>query len=463
MPSPRPTITLIGRPNVGKSTFYNRLIGKKIAIVDDMPGVTRDWKEGNARLAGLEFTIIDTPGIEGLFAEGLSSRLRQQAETAIGKADSIWFMIDGKTGVTPLDEQFAAWLRTLKKPVVLLMNKSETKKSEANSFEAYQLGFGAPLMISAEHGLGLEDIVTQALAPLFPEKTDEPTEQQEDLRHFTPTEDKKHAPLSIALIGRPNAGKSTLFNAIIGEERTLTGPEAGLTRDAISVPFHYNGETLKLVDTAGMRRKANVTEKVEDMAVKETLHALRFAPVVVLVIDATLGFEKQDLLIAGLVEQEGRCLIVAANKWDLVEKKGEKMAELKRRLSFNTVAMQQTPIIPLAAIKQRNYADLLDACLMAYDLWNTRISTAKLNTWLERVLAQHPPPLVQGRRFKVRYMTQIKSRPPTFALFSTSSQGSLPEDYLRYLENDLRESFALPAIPLRFLVRKGDNPYAEKK
>jgi len=466
----RLTLAIVGRPNVGKSTLFNRLVGKKLAIVDDTPGVTRDWRAADAVLAGIELTVVDTAGLEEAFDGSLEARMRRQTERAIESADVCLFLIDARSGVTPLDRHFAAWLRKGKTPVILAANKCEGKVGQPGLLEAYELGLGDPIPLSAEHGEGLADLV-EALLPYLPpedeaeeadaEAAEDAEEAGEDGEEEGGEPKGPEKTLQLAIVGRPNVGKSTLLNSLVGDERVLTGPEAGMTRDAISVEWTWRDRPFKLVDTAGMRRRARVETKLEKLAVADTLRVIRLAQVVVLVMDAEAILDKQDLTIARMVVDEGRGLVIAINKWDIVENKQEALQQLKDRLETSLPQVRGIPTVTISALKGQRLDTLLDAVLEVYRLWNRRIPTAQLNRWLNGMLEAHPPPLVDGRRLKIRYMTQVKSRPPTFALF-TSRPVEVPEHYTRYLVNGLRESFELPAVPVRILLRKGSqNPFAD--
>jgi GTP-binding protein len=445
-------IAIVGRPNVGKSTLFNRLIGRRLALVDDTPGVTRDRRTGEGSLGGLSFTLIDTAGLDEAGSQSLAGRMRRQTEAAIDEADLALFMIDAREGVSPLDRHFASIVRRKGKPVILLANKAETKRGAEAVQEAYELGLGDPIAISAEHGEGL-DALYEAIAAHAPQ----PAAGEDESQAEEVAEDER--PLRLAIIGRPNAGKSTLVNALLGEERMLTGPEAGITRDAIASDLFFGGRQIKLWDTAGLRKKAKVQDKLEKLSVADALRAIRFSEVVILVVDAGAPFEKQDLQIADLVEREGRALVIALNKWDLVENKQSRLKALERDLEESLPQLRGVEMIALSALRRQNLDRLMQSVLNAYELWNKRISTAALNRWLAEMVEQHPPPAPGGRRIKLRYMTQSNARPPTFVVFCSNAK-DLPQTYLRYLVNGLRESFGFSGTPLRVLLRQTENPYA---
>jgi len=439
-------VAIVGRPNVGKSTLFNRLVGKRLALVDDRPGVTRDRRYADGNIGDMDLTLIDTAGYEDVTDDSLESRMREQTELALEDGDVILFMMDAREGVTSLDQIFAVRLRHQNKPVILLANKSESRESGGGVGEAYALGFGEPVAISAEHGEGMADLYAAlviASADIFIEEVDEP--------------DK---PIRIAIIGRPNAGKSTLINRLIGEDRLLTGPEAGITRDSISVDWEYEGQNIRLVDTAGMRRKARVQEKLEKLSVADTIRAITFAEVVVLVMDKDNAFDVQDLQLADLVEREGRALVYVAAKWDLEEEPQAKMAELKTLAETKLPQLKGSEFVALSAHSGRGVERLMPAVLKAHATWSVKVKTKDLNDWLSAATQRHPPPAVDGKRIKTKYMAQTKARPPTFVLFA-SRGGALPEHYIRYLSNSLRESFDLPGVPIRLTVKGGsENPYA---
>ncbi|MGO4668994.1 ribosome biogenesis GTPase Der [Bosea sp. 2YAB26] len=458
------TVAIIGRPNVGKSTLFNRLVGKKLALVDDRPGVTRDRREGDASLGHLRFRIIDTAGLEEADKDSLAGRMRAQTETAIAQADVILFMIDARLGLTPMDQPFADLVRRSGKPVILLANKAEGNKGKDGTFEAYALGLGDPVPFSAEHGEGTADLL-EALVPFI---ADEPDEDEDDQAWAeAPAADldedsDPNKPLRVTIIGRPNAGKSTLVNRMIGEDRLLTGPEAGITRDTISVDWEWRSRPVKLFDTAGMRKRARIEEKLEKLSVADALRAIRFAEVVVVLLDSTIPFEKQDLTLVDLTEREGRSVVIGLNKWDLVADKQGLLAELKEKANHLLAQVRGVQIVPLSGLAGEGIDRLMQAVFASYDVWNRRVSTARINRWLEGVLSAHPPPAVAGRRIKIRYMTQAKARPPTFALFGNQLD-HLPVSYTRYLVNNLREAFELPGTPIRLHTRGGDNPYDRNK
>ncbi len=464
------SVAIVGRPNVGKSTLFNRLVGKRLAIVDDTPGVTRDRREGEGRISDLVFTIIDTAGLEDALDESLEGRMRKQTESALLDADVTLMLIDARAGVTPLDAHFAQWLRRQNVPVILLANKCEGRAGATGLGDSYQLGLGDPVAISAEHGEGIGELY-DALLPFAGDerspaegrfrRRDRAREVEEDTIDTDDDDEEGRRPINMAIVGRPNVGKSTLVNHLLGEDRMLTGPEAGITRDAIASSWHYGEREIKLVDTAGLRRKAKVTEKVEGLSGSDSIRSIKYAQVVVLVLDSEDMLEKQDLTIARRVIDEGRVLIIAVNKWDLVRDTRKAMRRLEDRLQTSLPQVRGIPVITLSAKTSQGVDKLLPAVMKTYTLWNSRISTGQLNRWLEAIIEHHPPPLSSsGRRIKLRYMTQAKTRPPTFVVFASRPE-NLPESYSRYLVNSLREDFKLAGIPIRLHTKKGKNPYAD--
>jgi GTP-binding protein len=457
-------IAILGRPNVGKSTLFNRLCGVRAALVDPTPGVTRDRRYGDAKLGDLEFGIIDTAGLEEPGKDSLEAGMQRQTDLALEQADALLLLIDARAGITPLDRHFADRLRRATVPVVLVANKCEGGAGQAGLYEAYELGLGDPVPISAEHGEGLADlhVALAGIVPLEEETTKLPrSRKQPDAASDDPdAEETPDGPLQLAIVGRPNVGKSTLMNRLIGEDRVLTGPQPGVTRDSIAVAWSWNEREVKLVDTAGMRRRSRVTEKLERLSVADTLRTVRFANVAVLVLDGTVMAERQDLTIADHVIEEGRALVIAVNKWDLVKDPAEAMSRLRDRLERSLPQIPDIPIVTFSALTGRGVDRLMPAVFEVYDLWNTRLSTGLLNRWLEGALERHPPPLAAGRRLRLRYITQIKARPPTFVIFA-SRPADLPEAYRRYLVNGIRERFGLMKIAVRLHLRRGKNPYAD--
>ncbi|WP_435168058.1 ribosome biogenesis GTPase Der [Falsirhodobacter sp. 1013] len=468
------TLAIVGRPNVGKSTLFNRLVGKRLALVDDQPGVTRDLREGDAKLIDLRFTVIDTAGLEEVTDDSLQGRMRRLTERAVDMADVCLFLIDGRVGVTPSDEVFADILRRKNAHVILGVNKAEGKAGDSGAIEAWSLGLGEPVRLSAEHGEGMDDLYrilvpiadgfaerAEQDAPIIDVDVPEDSEEESDPEAHKPTD--KH-PLQIAVIGRPNAGKSTLINKILGHDRLLTGPEAGITRDAISIRTDWNGTPIRIFDTAGMRKKAKITDKVEKLSVSDGLRAVRFAEVVVVLLDVEIPFEQQDLRIADYAETEGRAVVIAVNKWDLEDDKQDKLAEVKEMFDRLLPQLRGAPLITVSAKTGRGLERLRDAILRVHDTWNQRIPTARLNSWLGAMTEAHPPPAPGGRRIKMRYMTQVKTRPPGFIVMC-SHQDMVPDSYKRYLVNGLRDHFDMPGTPIRLTLRgQGDkNPYKDKK
>ena len=437
-------VAILGRPNVGKSTLFNRLVGRRLALVDDIPGVTRDRREGQGRIADLEFRVFDTAGLEDAAPGSLAGRMQAQTERALADADVALLVIDAREGITEVDRHFAGWLRRSGKPVVLLANKAEGRAALPAIGEAYRLGLGDPVPVSAEHGEGLADLY-DCLAPFSRSGETEAVGSDK--------------PLQLAIVGRPNVGKSTLVNRLIGEDRLLTGPEAGITRDSIGVGWVWRGRALRLIDTAGLRRKPRVEGKLEQLSVSDALRSIRFAEAVILVSDALQPLERQDLTIARLVEDEGRALVLALNKWDAVEEPAAVMKSLRERISVSLPQLNGIAMVPVSGLTGFGLDDLMTAVLAASETWNRRVATGDLNRWLEGVQQKHPPPLVSGRQLRLRYITQVNTRPPTFALFA-SRPGELPASYRRYLVNALRRDFDLPGTPIRMMLRKGQNPYA---
>jgi GTP-binding protein len=451
------TIAIIGRPNVGKSTLFNRLVGQKLALVDDMPGVTRDRREGEAHLGDLTFTVIDTAGLDEGAKGSLTARMQEQTETAIRLADALFFVIDARMGLTPNDRAFADFARRADKPVLLLANKSEGKHGELGAMESYALGLGDPIQISAEHGEGMGELY-DALRELMPA----PTDDDEEDDHEETDEERAKRPIRVAIVGRPNAGKSTLINHLLGEERLLTSPEAGTTRDSIAVEIDWKGRGFRIFDTAGLRRRSRIEEKLEKLSVADALRAIRFAEVVVLMMDAQIRFEEQDLRIADLIEREGRALVIAANKWDLIEGKPGQIAGLRTDVDHLLPQVSGTPIVAVSGQTGDGIDRLMQAVVQAYAVWNKRVSTSALNRWFEQAIAASPPPAVSGRRLKLNYITQTKARPPSFVLFCSRAD-AIPQSYLRYLTNSMREAFDLPGTPVRITLREKANPFAHKR
>src|SRR5215469_13422199 len=465
-------IAIVGRPNVGKSTLFNRLAGRRLALVDDRPGVTRDRRFGTGRLGDLDLELIDTAGFEDVTDESLEARMRRQTERAVEEADVVLFVIDARAGVTALDEAFGAVLRPRGKPVILVANKAEGRAGDAGALEAYALGFGDPVEISAEHGEGMSDLFdaidaiprprSSAPASLPPMGEATRRESAERMGVTDPSEtEPDDKPLRIAIVGRPNAGKSTLVNALIGDERLLTGPEAGITRDAISVDWDWQGRPIRLVDTAGLRRKARVAEGLERLSTQDAIRAIGFAEVVILVMDATCAFETQDLQIADLVEREGRALVFALAKWDLIDDPSARLAEYRETAERVLPQLRGAPLVALSAETGRGLERLMPAVIRAHADWTTKVKTSDLNAWLRLALERHPPPAVNGRRISPKYIAQTKARPPTFILFANRAD-ALPDSYRRYLVNSIRQSFDLPGTPIRLTVKSGANPFADE-
>jgi len=443
---PLPTVAIVGRPNVGKSTLFNRLVGKRLALVDDRPGVTRDRREGEAKLLGLDFRVIDTAGFEDRDAETLPGRMRQQTEAAVRDADAALFLIDAREGLTPLDEEIGRWLRAESTPVVVVANKAEGRAAESGIFEAFRLGLGDPIALSAEHGEGVADLF-QALQPFV-----EGHEGKED------EEAGEGAPLKLAIVGRPNAGKSTLVNRMLGEERMITGPEAGITRDSISIEWQWEGRAVRLVDTAGLRKRAKVDDKLERLSAADTRRAIDYAEVVVLLLDATRGLEVQDLKIAAQVIEEGRALIIALNKWDVADHASSLFNGVKAALAEGLAQLRDVPLLTVSAKTGKGIDLMLKVAFDLRDAWSKRVPTGELNRWFEHAVEANPPPAPKGQRVKLRYITQVNTRPPTFVVFGNRTD-ELPESYRRYLVNALRRDLELEAIPLRLNFRGRTNPF----
>ncbi|MED5300497.1 MAG: ribosome biogenesis GTPase Der [Pseudomonadota bacterium] len=462
-------VAIIGRPNVGKSTLFNRLIGRRHALVDDTPGVTRDRRQGEAKISDLQFTIFDTAGLESNDKAFLTKRMRDQTEVAVQEADIVILMVDAKMGITPDDMELCRWLRRKKNDIILVANKCESNASESGILEAFNLGLGEPVVISAEHGLGMANLYAalrlqeqkliekDKTLPSHAEIQQDISKVSTDLDNFPVEKDREV--LRLAIVGRPNVGKSTLINALLGQNRVLTGPEAGITRDSIQIEWQWKKKTLHLFDTAGLRRKSRVANKLERASGNDTWRAVRFAHVVVLVVDASMMLERQDLNIARLVIEEGRSLLIAVNKWDLIRNKNKAVKELQRRVKTSLPQVKDISYVPISALEKTNLDMMIEKCFVVYDVWNQRVPTAKLNRWFEAIVQRHPPPLVQGRRLKLRYITQIKTRPPSFACFCNQPD-QVPESYKRYVINELRKQFTLPGVPIRLLMKTSKNPYA---
>jgi GTP-binding protein len=447
-----PTVAIIGRPNVGKSTLFNRLVGKKLALVDDRPGVTRDRRMGEASLLGLDFRIVDTAGFEDEDALTLPGRMRMQTQAAVDEADVALFLIDSRVGVTPLDEEISRWLRNSDTPVILMGNKAEGKAGETGLIEAYALGLGDPIPFSAEHGEGLVDLF-EALRPHIEREDEYPVEEEDD-------DESSEGPLKLAIVGRPNAGKSTLVNRMLGEERMITGPEAGITRDSIAVEWEWQGRPVRLIDTAGLRRRTKVDDKLEHMSAADTQRAIDFAEVVVLLLDATRGLEAQDLRIASQVLEEGRALIIAINKWDIADSPPQLFQGIRTALEDGLSQVKGLPVMTVSGFTGRGIDQLIEAAFATREAWSRRVGTGELNRWFERALEANPPPAPGGKRIKLRYLTQARTRPPTFILFGTRVD-QLPESYLRYIVNGIRRDLGFGAVPVRMNVRAPKNPFGK--
>ena len=468
-----PRIALVGRPNVGKSTLFNRMVGKKMAIVNDTPGVTRDWREAEATLMGHHVMVIDTAGLEESFDDSIQGRMRRQTEQALDHCDVAVFMMDGRAGVTAMDQHFAQFMRKRDVPVILAMNKCEGSKGMDSLGEAYSLGFGDPVAVSAEHNEGiavLYDAILDACKDYFadvsnddnlPDETEAVADVEEGDEAFELTDiDDETKPIKVAIVGRPNAGKSTLVNTILGTDRVMVGPEAGVTRDAIAVDWTHDGRDFTLVDTAGLRKKSKVTHDIESAATEDTYRAIRLAQIVVLVLDGTLSLDKQDLLIAAHVIEEGRALVIAINKWDIQENKDEVLQAFRDRIQRSLGQLPDVPVVTLSALKGRKIDKLLDWMMVAYTNWNKRITTGKLNRWIEAIESRHPAPLTQSRPNRLRFIAQIKSRPPTFAMW-VSRPKDIPGSYKRYVINNLKEDFDIRHVPVRLMLRTSKNPYVD--
>jgi GTP-binding protein len=452
------SIAIVGRANVGKSTLFNRLIGRRVALVDDQPGVTRDRRMGDAKLGDLEFTAIDTAGIEDAAADTLTARMRAQTETAIASADAVFFVVDARAGLMPSDRAIAQLVRRAGKPAILVANKSEGRQGQAGVYEAYGLGLGDPVALSAEHGDGFADLY-EALREALPQETEiEAAETDADAESGADAAAAAR-PIRVAVVGRPNAGKSTLVNRLLGEERLLTGPEAGITRDAIAVELGWQGRGFLMYDTAGLRRRSRIDDKVEKLSVADAIDAIRFAEVVILLMDADAAFEDQDLRIADLVEREGRALVIGINKWDIQEREGGSIGRMRAEAERKLQQVKGVPVVAVSGLTGDGVDRLMRAVVEIHGVWNKRVSTTPLNRFLEQAIQAHPPPAVSGRRLKLNYMTQPKTRPPTFVVFCTRAD-AVPEAYLRYLTNGLRETFDLPGVPIRITLREKANPFA---
>jgi GTP-binding protein len=468
------TVAIVGRPNVGKSTLFNRLAGRRLALVDDQPGVTRDRREADGKLGDLSFRIIDTAGLEDAARESLSARMQAQTSAAIGQADIVLFVIDARAGLTPADRAFADLVRRSGKPAIVVANKAEGRAGESGALDAFALGLGEPVAISAEHAEGLSDLYTalRAAAPAGEVSADALSADDPGADDFdadappragaaaVPAAGQKA--INIAIVGRPNTGKSTLINRLLGQERLLTGPEAGITRDAIAVDLTWKGRDFRIHDTAGLRRRSRIEEKLEKLSVADALNAIRFAEVVIVLIDAQTPFEEQDIRIADLVEREGRAIVIAVNKWDIVDAEPGALTRLRGHVDRLLPQIKGAPVVTLSARSGEGLDRLMAAVLKAYEVWNRRVPTAALNRFLGHATSAHPPPALRGRRLRLDYITQPKARPPTFVLFAARA-AALPEDYRRYLINGLREDFSLPGTPIRLALRAKKNPYAGKK
>jgi GTPase len=448
---PLPTVAIVGRPNVGKSTLFNRLVGKRLALVDDRPGVTRDRREGEAKLLGLDFRVIDTAGFEDEDPHSLPGRMRQQTEAAVREADATLFLIDAREGVSPLDEEIGRWLRSATTPVIVIGNKAEGRAGYSGILDAYRLGLGDPIAMSAEHGEGVADLF-EALRPHVEHEHFEAEDDELDSEH----------PLKIAVVGRPNAGKSTLVNRMLGEERMITGPEAGITRDSISLDWEWQGRPVRLVDTAGLRKRAKIEDKLERLSAADAKRAIDYAEVVVLLLDATRGLESQDLRIANQVIDEGRALIIALNKWDVAENASALFNGVKAALGEGLAQLKDVPLLTVSAKTGKGIDTILEVALDLREQWTRRVPTGELNRWFEDAIEANPPPAPKGQRIKLRYITQVKTRPPTFIVFGNRTD-ELPESYRRYLLNALRRQLKLGPVPLRLEFRGRSNPFDKSR
>lgn len=462
MPNPLSTVVIAGRPNVGKSTLFNRLTGSRAALVSDIPGLTRDRREGEADLGGATVRLVDTAGLEDAKAGSIADRMRKQSERAINDAQLVLFVIDARAGVTPADAEFARVIRHAGNPVILVANKAEGRQGTDGFYDAFSLGFGAPLAISAEHGEGIGDLAADIAAALGLKLKQQARKRRganddADVADDERTEERAK-PIRVAIVGRPNAGKSTLVNALLGEDRMITGPEPGLTRDSVSSDYEFKGRAIRLFDTAGLRRKAKITERAEKLSASDAVRAIRFAEVVVLLIDAERPFEKQDLTIGDMAIEEGRAVVIAINKWDLVQEKQKVLSDLRETLRQSLAQAPGIALVTISARADKGLDQLMSAVVKTYETWNRRVPTPQLNRWLEEALSRHSPPAASGRRIKIRYITQPSTRPPTFVAFCQRAN-DLPKSYVKYLTNSLREAFDLPGVPVRFSLRKGDNPF----
>ncbi len=457
-----PVVAIVGRPNVGKSTLFNRLTSTRAALVSDMPGLTRDRREGVADLGGVNIRLVDTAGLEEARAGSIADRMRRQTEKAIAECDLVLFVVDARAGVTPADTAFSRVVREAGKPVILVANKAEGRKGSDGFFEAFSLGFGAPIAISAEHGEGIGDLFVDLAAALGLKLSgkEHGAGKRGGAKEADAPAEVPAKPIRVAIVGRPNAGKSTLVNALLGEDRMITGPEPGLTRDSVASDIEFKDHAIRLFDTAGLRRKARITETAEKLSASDAVRAIRFAEVVVLLIDPQNAFEKQDLTIGDMVTEEGRALVIAINKWDLVTDKQKRLRELKQMVAQSLSQVPDVAVVTISARAEKGLDPLMSAVVKAHEIWNRRVPTPQLNRWLEDAISRHAPPAAQGRRIKIRYVTQPSTRPPTFVAFCQRAE-ALPKSYLKYLTNSLRDTFDLPGVPIRFSLRKGDNPYVK--